>query len=109
MCSRLFASALQKKVAFMAAVFRLDLSREKTGLENPQIFQTCKEKIIFPLNMVRAKRRPFQIVRLLLCADICRHGIHGIVVQGILLYRARLPAGEDLRIRESIVQRPQPL
>ncbi len=42
MCSRLFASAFQKQVAFIAAVFRLDSSREKTGLEDPQIFQTCK-------------------------------------------------------------------
>ncbi len=41
-CSRLFASALPKQVAFIAAVFRHTLSRKKTGLENPQIFQTCK-------------------------------------------------------------------
>ena len=59
--------------------------------------------------MVRAKRRPFQIVRLLLCADICRHSIHGIVMQGILLHGAFLPAGEDVGIRESLVQCPQPL
>lgn len=32
-----------------------------------------------------------------------------MIVQGILLHGALLPAGEDLRIRESIVQRPQPL
>ena len=30
-------------------------------------------------------------------------------MQGILLHGARLPAGEDLGIRESLVQRPQPL
>lgn len=42
MCSRLFASAFPKQVAFIAEVFPLDPSREKTGLENPQIFQTCK-------------------------------------------------------------------
>ena len=59
--------------------------------------------------MVRAKRRPFQIVRLLLCADICRHSIHGIVMQGLLLHGTFLPAGEDVGIRESIVQCPQPL
>lgn len=63
----------------------------------------------FPLNMVRAKRRPFPIGYLLLCADICRHGIHRIVMQNFLLYSALLPAGEDLSIRESIVQRPQTL
>ena len=54
--------------------------------------------------MVRAKRRPFQIVRLLLCADICRHSIHGIVMQCILLHGTFFPAGEDVGIRESIVQ-----
>jgi hypothetical protein len=37
-----FASALPNRVAFTAAVFRHTPSREKTGLENPQIFQTCK-------------------------------------------------------------------
>ena len=42
MCSRFFASAFPKQVAFMAEVFPLDPSREKTGLEDPQIFQTCK-------------------------------------------------------------------
>ena len=47
--------------------------------------------------------------RLLLCADICRHGIYRIVMQRILLHGAFLPAGEDLSIRESIVQRPQSL
>ena len=31
MCSRLFVSAFQKQVAFIAAAFRLDSSREKTG------------------------------------------------------------------------------
>lgn len=40
MCSRLFVSAFQKQVTFIAAAFRLEPSREKTGLENPQIFQT---------------------------------------------------------------------
>ena len=66
-------------------------------------------KMIFPLNMVRAKRRPFQTIWLLLCANVCRHSIHGIVMQCILLHGTFLPAGEDLGIRESIVQRPQPL
>ena len=42
MCSRLFVSALPKQVAFIAAAFPLDPSHEKTGLDNPQIFQTCK-------------------------------------------------------------------
>lgn len=42
MCSRLFASAFPKQVAFIAAVFRHTPSREKTGLEDPRIFQTCK-------------------------------------------------------------------
>ena len=42
MCSRLFVSAFQKQVAFIAAAFRYTPSREKTGLENPQIFRTCK-------------------------------------------------------------------
>lgn len=37
-----FASAFPKQVAFIAAVFRHTPSREKTGLEDPQIFQTCK-------------------------------------------------------------------
>lgn len=37
-----FVSAFPKQVAFIAEVFPLDPSREKTGLENPQIFQTCK-------------------------------------------------------------------
>ena len=59
--------------------------------------------------MVRAKRRPFQTIWLLLCANVCRYGIHRIVVQGVLLHGAFLPAGEDVGIRESIVQRPQPL
>ena len=40
--------------ASRTAAFRLDSSREKTGLENPQIFQTCKYKIIFLLNMAKA-------------------------------------------------------
>lgn len=39
MCNCLFVSAFQKQVAFIAAAFRLELSREKTDLENPQIFQ----------------------------------------------------------------------
>lgn len=34
-----FDSAFPKLIA---EVFPLDPSREKTGLENPQIFQTCK-------------------------------------------------------------------
>ena len=42
MCSRLFVSAFQKQVAFTAAVFRHTLLREKTDLENLQIFQICK-------------------------------------------------------------------
>ena len=42
MCSRLFVSAFQKQVAFIAAAFLFDPFREKTGLENPQIFQICK-------------------------------------------------------------------
>ena len=47
--------------------------------------------------------------RLLLCANVCRHGIHGIVVQSVLLHGTFLPAGENLGIRESIVQCPQSL
>jgi hypothetical protein len=37
-----FAFAFPKQVAFIAEAFPFDPSREKTGLENPQIFQTCK-------------------------------------------------------------------
>lgn len=40
--SAFFAFAFPKQVAFIAEVFPLAPSREKTGLENPQIFQTCK-------------------------------------------------------------------
>ena len=40
MRSRLFCFCAFE--ASIAAVFPLDPSREKTGLENPQIFQTCK-------------------------------------------------------------------
>ena len=40
MCSRFFCFCTSE--ANIAAAFRLDSSREKTGLENPQIFQTCK-------------------------------------------------------------------
>ena len=40
MRSRLFCFCASE--ASIAAAFRLDLSREKTGLEKPQIFQTCK-------------------------------------------------------------------
>ena len=42
MCSRLFCFCFPNQFAFIAAVFRHTPSREKTGLENPQIFQTCK-------------------------------------------------------------------
>lgn len=52
MCSRLFCFCASE--ASRTAAFRLDSSREKTGLENPQIFQTCKYKIIFLLNMAKA-------------------------------------------------------
>ena len=45
-------------------------SREKAILENPQIFQNCEIKIIFPLNVARAKRKPFQTV-----FDIRRNGM----------------------------------
>ena len=38
------------------------ISGERAILENPQIFQNCKLKTIFPLMMARAQRRPFQIV-----------------------------------------------
>lgn len=37
-----FASAFPKQVAFIAEAFPLDPSHEKTGLKNPQIFQTYK-------------------------------------------------------------------
>lgn len=52
MCSRLFCFCASE--ASRTAAFRLDSSREKTGLENLRIFQTCKYKIIFLLNMVKA-------------------------------------------------------
>ena len=43
MCSRLFCFCVSKASCFfIAAVFRHALLREKTGLENLQIFQTCK-------------------------------------------------------------------
>ncbi len=43
MCSRLFCFCVSKASCFfIAAVFRHTPSREKTGLENPQIFQTGK-------------------------------------------------------------------
>ena len=43
MRSRLFCfCAFEASCFYIAAVFRHALLREKTGLENPQIFQTCK-------------------------------------------------------------------
>ena len=42
------------------AVPRYAPSREKAILENPQIFQNCEIKIIFPLNMPRAKAEGIQ-------------------------------------------------
>jgi len=44
------------------AVSHYDPSREKAILENPQIFQNCEIKIIFPLFMRRATRSAFKIV-----------------------------------------------
>jgi len=44
------------------AVSRYDPIRERTIEENPQIFLNCFYKIIFPLNMPKAKRRAFKIV-----------------------------------------------
>ena len=35
------------------------ISGERAILENPQIFQNCKLKTVFPLMMARAQRRPF--------------------------------------------------
>ena len=42
------------------AVSLHDPSREKAILENPQIFQNCEIKIIFPLNMARAQAEAIQ-------------------------------------------------
>ena len=45
------------------AAFLHDLSREKGVLKSPQAFQNPKLKIYFPLNMRKAQRRAFPIVR----------------------------------------------
>ena len=39
--------------------FVTTLSGENANRKNPQIFSICEIKILFPLFMARAKRRPF--------------------------------------------------
>ena len=63
------ASARLQRRAFVEsgaanAVFRYDPSRENSVWSAPQSATNAKFKIIFPLNMARAKRKPFQIVYL---------------------------------------------
>ena len=41
-------------------VYGWDLSREKVVQKHPQVFLNHKLKIIFPLKMARAQRRPFK-------------------------------------------------
>jgi len=45
----------QQKMPF----FVTTLSGENANRKNPQIFSICEIKILFPLFMARAKRRPF--------------------------------------------------
>ena len=47
--------------------------------------------------MVRAKRRPFQTIWLLLCANVCRHSIHGIE----MLVVGKLGQGWGSRVHDS--------
>ena len=49
-----------RTVKFASAVAGHDPTREKAILENPQIFQNCKIKIMIPLTMRRAKRSAFK-------------------------------------------------
>ena len=42
------------------AVCRSGLACEKRIPENPQIFRNSNIKIMFPLNMARVQRRPFE-------------------------------------------------
>ena len=44
---------------FTITTFRV----KKANQENPQIFLICKYKIIFPMNLPRATRRAFEIVK----------------------------------------------
>jgi len=46
-------------VAFSDEAARTGSSREKTNLENPQIFQICKDKPIFRYLLPERKRRQF--------------------------------------------------
>ena len=57
------ANAVSRRMRVQtSSSYREILSREKAILENPQIFQNCEIKIIFPLNMRKATRSAFKIV-----------------------------------------------
>ena len=48
------------KFSHREVVYGWDFSREKVVQKHPQVFLNHKLKIIFPLKMARAQRRPFQ-------------------------------------------------
>ena len=52
-----------RESAAVDAVYHYDLPCEKANQENPQIFLICRYKNIFPMNLPRATRRAFEIVK----------------------------------------------